>query len=153
MSYAVIETGGKQYRVSVGQAIEVEKLDGSVGDEVTLGRVLLVANEGSTTVGTPVVEGAAVKATIEAQHLASVRPAQVGGRRHGDESAFLQAAVGEARGPSAPQQAAWQGWVVGSRRGAGALQGGLVALDHHEVGAATGHHGGGHCRLSEQGVV
>lgn len=70
MSYAVIETGGKQYRVSVGQAIEVEKLDGSVGDEVTLGRVLLVAGEGSTTVGTPVVEGAAVKATIDAQHKA-----------------------------------------------------------------------------------
>ncbi len=70
MSYAVIETGGKQYRVSVGQAIEVEKLDGDVGDEVTLGRVLLVADESSTTIGTPVVEGAAVKATIEAQHLA-----------------------------------------------------------------------------------
>lgn len=68
--YAVIETGGKQYRVSVGQAIEVEKLDGSVGDEVTLGRVLLVAGEGSTTIGTPVVEGAAVKATIDAQHQA-----------------------------------------------------------------------------------
>lgn len=70
MSYAVIETGGKQYRVSVGQALEVEKLDGDVGDEVTLGRVLLVAGEGSTTVGTPIVEGATVKATIDAQHLA-----------------------------------------------------------------------------------
>ena len=70
MSYAVIETGGKQYRVTVGQALEIEKLDGAVGDEVTLGRVLLVAGEGSTSVGTPVVEGAAVKATILAQHKA-----------------------------------------------------------------------------------
>lgn len=70
MSYAVIETGGKQYRVTVGQAIEVEKLDGGVGDEVTLDRVLLVAGEGNTQIGTPIIEGAAVKATIEAQHLA-----------------------------------------------------------------------------------
>jgi large subunit ribosomal protein L21 len=69
VSYAVVETGGKQYRVSVGQAIEVEKLAGDVGDEVTLDRVLLVAGEGSTSVGTPVVDGAAVKATIDAQHL------------------------------------------------------------------------------------
>ncbi len=70
MSYAVIETGGKQYRVNVGQTIEVEKLEGSVGDVVTLERVLLVAGEGNTTVGTPVVTGAAVKATIDAQHKA-----------------------------------------------------------------------------------
>ena len=70
MSYAVIETGGKQYRVTVGQAIEVEKLDGAVGDEVTLERVLLVAGEGNTSIGTPVVEGATVKATIDAQHKA-----------------------------------------------------------------------------------
>ncbi len=70
MSYAVIETGGKQYRVTVGQAIEVEKLDGDVGDVVTLGRVLLVAGEGNTSIGMPVVEGAAVKATIDAQHKA-----------------------------------------------------------------------------------
>jgi len=70
VSYAVIETGGKQYRVTVGQAIEVEKLDGDVGDEVTLGRVLLVAGEGTTSIGTPIVEGAAVKATIDAQHKA-----------------------------------------------------------------------------------
>ncbi len=70
MSYAVIETGGKQYRVTVGQAIEVEKLDGDVGDVVTLGRVLLIAGEGNTSIGTPVVEGAAVKATIDAQHKA-----------------------------------------------------------------------------------
>jgi len=70
VSYAVIETGGKQYRVAVGQAIEVEKLNGDVGDEVTLERVLLVAGEGKTAIGTPVVEGASVKATIDAQHKA-----------------------------------------------------------------------------------
>jgi ribosomal protein L21 len=63
--YAVIETGGKQYRVAVGQQIEVEKLDGQDGDQVAFERVLLVAADGQTTVGTPVVEGARVLATIE----------------------------------------------------------------------------------------
>ncbi len=70
MSYAVVETGGKQYRVAVGQSLEVEKLDGSVGDVITLDRVLLIAGEGNTSIGTPVVAGATVLATIDAQHKA-----------------------------------------------------------------------------------
>lgn len=70
MSYAVVETGGKQYRVSVGQTIEVEKLVGAVGDEITLNRVLFMGGAGETRIGTPVVEGAAVVATIDAQHQA-----------------------------------------------------------------------------------
>ncbi len=70
MSYAVVETGGKQYRVSVGQTIEVEKLAGAVGDEVMLDRVLLLGGTGETSIGTPVVAGVTVSATIEAQHQA-----------------------------------------------------------------------------------
>ena len=70
MSYAVVETGGKQYRVIVGQTIEVEKLVGAVGDEITLNRVLFMGGAGETSIGTPVVEGAAVVATIDAQHKA-----------------------------------------------------------------------------------
>jgi large subunit ribosomal protein L21 len=65
--YAVVETGGKQYRVAVGQTIDVEKLDGDDGAEVTLDRVLLVSGDGQTSVGAPVVEGARVLATIEQQ--------------------------------------------------------------------------------------
>jgi large subunit ribosomal protein L21 len=65
--YAVVETGGKQYRVAVGQTIDVEKLDGEDGAEVTLDRVLLVANDGAVSVGAPVVEGARVLATVERQ--------------------------------------------------------------------------------------
>jgi large subunit ribosomal protein L21 len=65
--YAVVETGGKQYRVAVGQTIDVEKLDGEDGAEVTLDRVLLVANDGAISVGAPVVEGARVLATVERQ--------------------------------------------------------------------------------------
>ena len=66
--YAVIRTGGKQYRVAAGDVLEVEKLDGSVGDTVTLSDVLLVANGDAINVGRPVVEGASVVAKITGQH-------------------------------------------------------------------------------------
>ena len=65
--YAVVETGGKQYQVAVGQQVDVEKLAGEAGDEVALERVLLVADGGQTTVGTPLVAGARVLATIDGQ--------------------------------------------------------------------------------------
>ena len=65
--YAVVETGGKQYRVSVGDSINVEKLDGDPGSEVTIERVLLLGGEGAPRVGTPVVAGASVSARIEEQ--------------------------------------------------------------------------------------
>lgn len=60
--YAVVETGGKQYRVSEGDTIFVEKLNVAEGDEVTLDRVLLLNKDGKTQVGTPYVEGAKVMA-------------------------------------------------------------------------------------------
>jgi large subunit ribosomal protein L21 len=66
--YAVVRTGGKQLRVSPGDAYRVERLDGAVGDRVELSEVLLLGgNEGGTRVGTPLVEGARVVATITAQ--------------------------------------------------------------------------------------
>ena len=66
--YAVVKTGGKQYRVAAGDILEVEKLDGEVGDSITLDEVLLVANGESATVGQPMVEGASVTAKITGQH-------------------------------------------------------------------------------------
>lgn len=66
--YAVVRTGGKQYRVAAGDILEVEKLDGSVGEMVTLDDVLLVASGDSITVGRPTVEGASVTAKITGQH-------------------------------------------------------------------------------------
>jgi large subunit ribosomal protein L21 len=63
--YAVIETGGKQYRVSVGDRIAVERLVGEPGSDVQIDQVLLVGGDGTTKVGTPVVEGASVSATID----------------------------------------------------------------------------------------
>lgn len=66
--YAVIRTGGKQYRVAPGDTVEVEKLDGAVGEEITLGDILLVADGESVRVGQPVVEGASVTAKITGQY-------------------------------------------------------------------------------------
>lgn len=63
--YAVIETGGKQYRVSVGDRIAVERLPAEAGGDITLDRVLLLGGDGSTRVGTPVVSGAAVTARVD----------------------------------------------------------------------------------------
>ncbi|HZK85139.1 MAG TPA: 50S ribosomal protein L21 [Desulfosporosinus sp.] len=56
--YAVIETGGKQFRVQEGDVFYVEKLDANVGDSVTIDKVLLVEKDGVVSIGTPVVEGA-----------------------------------------------------------------------------------------------
>ena len=65
--YAVIQTGGKQYKVSEGDIIRVEKLPGDVGDRVSLSDVLLVGGGGNVTIGAPTVEGAGVTAEIAAQ--------------------------------------------------------------------------------------
>ena len=66
--YAVVATGGKQYRASVGDMIDVEKLDGDVGSQITLSEVLMVADdEGNVNVGRPTVENAAVDCTIMQQ--------------------------------------------------------------------------------------
>jgi len=62
--YAVIETGGKQYRVEVGTELEVELLEGAPGDSITLDRVLLVADGDDSTIGRPVVADAAVEAEV-----------------------------------------------------------------------------------------
>ena len=62
--YAIIESGGKQYAVSPGQRVRLEKLDGEVGGEVALDRVLLVDDDGEVSVGSPTVSGAQVTGTI-----------------------------------------------------------------------------------------
>lgn len=66
--YAVIRTGGKQYRVTAGDILEVEKLDGSVGETVTLEDVLMVSTDEDVTVGQPLVDGASVTAKITGQY-------------------------------------------------------------------------------------
>ena len=65
--YAIIETGGKQYRVQEGDTLFVEKLEANQGDVVTIDSVLAVSKDGKLTVGTPVVEGAKVEAKVVEQ--------------------------------------------------------------------------------------
>ncbi len=63
--YAVIATGGKQYRVKVGDRIAVERLAAEAGTDVTIDQVLLIGGAGETRIGTPVVEGATVSAHVD----------------------------------------------------------------------------------------
>ena len=65
--YAVVKTGGKQYRVSAGTKIKVEQLTADVGTEVTLDQVLMIAEDGNVKLGAPLVAGAAVKAKVLSQ--------------------------------------------------------------------------------------
>ncbi|MGH2532707.1 MAG: 50S ribosomal protein L21 [Thermomicrobiales bacterium] len=61
----MIETGGKQYRVKVGDRISVERLAAEAGNQITIERVLLLGGAGETRVGTPVVDGATVTASVD----------------------------------------------------------------------------------------
>jgi large subunit ribosomal protein L21 len=62
--YAVLETGSKQYRVSTGDTLQIERLEVEAGKPVTFDRVLLVNNEGKVTIGAPTVTGATVVANV-----------------------------------------------------------------------------------------
>jgi len=66
MEFAVIETGGKQYKVSVGDVVTIEKLPGEPkeGEKITFEKVLLVDNGKDTTIGTPYIEGARVEGVL-----------------------------------------------------------------------------------------
>jgi large subunit ribosomal protein L21 len=68
--YAVIRTGGKQYRVSSGEKLKVEKLPAAVGSELVLQEVLLVGDGQALKVGTPLLKGASVKAKVVSHGLA-----------------------------------------------------------------------------------
>jgi large subunit ribosomal protein L21 len=65
--YAVIKTGGKQYRVSQGDKVRVEKIVAEEGQDIQLDSVLMIGDGDNVTVGTPLVDGATVSATVKAQ--------------------------------------------------------------------------------------
>lgn len=67
MKYAVIRTGGKQYRVSEGDVVKVEKLAGEVGEKITLADVLFIGGGGETKIGAPLVANAKVSGEIVGQ--------------------------------------------------------------------------------------
>ena len=62
--YAVIKTGGKQYRVSAGDKLKIEKLDAEVGSQITFDQVLMVGADGNVKIGAPLLAGASVSATV-----------------------------------------------------------------------------------------
>ncbi|MYD44452.1 MAG: 50S ribosomal protein L21 [Gammaproteobacteria bacterium] len=81
--FAVIETGGKQYRVEEGAKVSVEKLDAEIGTDVEFDRVLMVANGESIEIGTPLVDGAKVTAkVVEQGRHAKIRVIKFKRRKH-----------------------------------------------------------------------
>lgn len=65
--YAVIKTGGKQYRIASGEKLKIEQIPADIGQEITLDQVLSVGEGDQLKIGTPLVVGAVVKATVLAQ--------------------------------------------------------------------------------------
>ena len=81
--YAIIVTGGKQYRVMKDEVLRVEKLDAEAGANVEINEVLLVGNGDSVTVGTPTVAGAKVTATVKSHgRLDKIRIVKFRRRKH-----------------------------------------------------------------------
>ncbi|MCX8516234.1 MAG: 50S ribosomal protein L21 [Alphaproteobacteria bacterium] len=73
-SYAIIKTGGKQYRVMAGDLLRVDRLPQNKGDKISFDEVLMLSNDGKTSIGTPHVTGAKVSAEIiEQGHLPTIR--------------------------------------------------------------------------------
>jgi large subunit ribosomal protein L21 len=97
--YAIIETGGKQYRVAVGDRLSIEKLPVEQGSGITFDRVLMVGGDGSPRVGTPVVAGATVQAEVEQQFrgpkivVFKYRPKKRYRRRTGHRQALTRVAI------------------------------------------------------------
>ncbi len=97
--YAIIETGGKQYRVAVGDRLAIEKLSVEPGSGITFDRVLMVGGDGSPRVGTPVVAGATVQAEVEQQFrgpkivVFKYRPKKRYRRRTGHRQALTRVAI------------------------------------------------------------
>ena len=65
--YAVVKTGGKQYRITPGEKVKVEQISGDIGAEVVLDQVLMVGDGDSVRLGQPTIAGATVKATVVSQ--------------------------------------------------------------------------------------
>ncbi|MFH1218724.1 MAG: 50S ribosomal protein L21 [Candidatus Peregrinibacteria bacterium] len=65
--FAIIETGGKQYKVAKGDKVDIEKLEGKDGASITFDKVLLISDKGKTKIGTPLVEKAKVEAKLVTQ--------------------------------------------------------------------------------------
>ena len=94
--YAVIRTGGKQYKVAAGEKIKIEQIAAEVGQEITIDQVLAIGSGADLQVGTPLVAGASVKATVVAQgrhdkvHIFKMRRRKHYQKRQGHRQAFTE---------------------------------------------------------------
>ncbi len=106
--YAIVETGGKQYRVTPGQVVDVDLLDVADGDTVELERVLLVSDGDDVTVGTPTVDGAKVVATSNGDGRAAkiivfkYKPKTRYRRKTGHRQGFTRLTIDRIDGPGVP---------------------------------------------------
>ena len=97
--YAIVETGGKQYRVKEGDVLRVEKLPVNEGETLVLDKVLLVSNDAGVKVGSPYVEGAKVTLEVQEQGRAKkiivfkYKPKKNYRRKHGHRQPFTQVLV------------------------------------------------------------
>ncbi len=99
--FAVIETGGKQYKVEPGSTLKVEKIDAEVGAAVALEKVLMVTDDGEVRIGKPYLEGAKVSATVKSQGRgAKVRIVKFRRRKHsrkqmGHRQSYTELLIGD----------------------------------------------------------
>ncbi len=98
--YAVIKTGGKQYRVCAGDKLKIEKLDAEIGSEVTFDQVLMVGEGADVKVGAPMLAGATVKATVlnqargEKIHIFKMRRRKHYRKSQGHRQSFTEVQIG-----------------------------------------------------------
>ncbi len=99
--YAIIQSGGRQYRAEEGHSFSVEKLPYEVGDQITLDKVFLLANDNEVKVGQPIVDGVAVRATIIEQYRGKkifvwkYKPSKRYRRRKGHRQSYTRLRVDE----------------------------------------------------------
>jgi len=102
--YAVIKTGGKQYRVSSGEKIKVEQIPADVGSQITLDQVLMVADGDKVSIGAPLVAGATVHATVVAHgradkvHIFKMRRRKHYRKSGGHRQNYTEIQIGEISG-------------------------------------------------------
>ncbi len=98
--YAVIKTGGKQYRVCAGDKLKIEKLDAEIGSEVTFDQVLMVGEGADIKVGAPMLAGASVKATVlnqargEKIHIFKMRRRKHYRKSQGHRQSYTEVQIG-----------------------------------------------------------
>jgi len=108
--YAIVETGGKQYKISPGQAVEVEHLGVAEGEKVELDRVLLIADGDKVEVGTPTIEGAKVVATSQGDGrgkkiiVLKYKPKVRYRKKTGHRQLYTKLVIDKIVGPGAPPE-------------------------------------------------